>query len=430
MSHDRCPPALLERIAQGGTTVLPVLLDMVEDEATTRAAMQAISKIRPLPLDALVESGHLAAPQALAKLLCGMSPDDHEDPEEILRALEKAMPWVVEHLGRDHCSVDVIVTYVKWLEPWADEIREAYKELFSASTRAAWAFGALRALSEIVRRGRNEHAQTVLAALRDDNWHANEAGIRAVASISTAPFRPALERLERAHWSHRVRYLAGKALRGEDLPDPGTRSLHLRHYAPPEGADQGWWIDETEEPWRIEWRGETQVRTLVASGPVERPTGFPSICYDDEFHGEDFVLPNEASDIVAVPGGWLVATTAGEFGGGLALVRFGGTVSTLVRDNFHAFIRDEDRLLAVAGLAHIVGTGHVYAVDTTYQPPRVRGWVELPGAPMGHWIEEDGTILFATSHGLVAVERTGRMEMVPLLRDPKPPAKGTCGESP
>jgi hypothetical protein len=49
---------------------------------------------------------------------------------------------------------------------------------------------------------------------------------------------------------------------------------------------------------------------------------------------------------------------------------------------------------------------------------------------MGHWIEEDGTILFATSHGLVAVERTGRMEMVPLLRDPKPPAKGTCGESP
>jgi len=117
------------------------------------------------------------------------------------------------------------------------------------------------------------------------------------------------------------------------------------------------------------------------------------------------------TDMRAVSGGVLVATNAGEWGGGLVFVTPVGKAAQVIGDNTHALIDLGGSLYALTGLSHLgLDHGVVWRIDVSGAAPVARELAKLPGSPVAWAIAEDRAILIATGRNDVAVLPDGTIE--------------------
>jgi hypothetical protein len=112
---------------------------------------------------------------------------------------------------------------------------------------------------------------------------------------------------------------------------------------------------------------------------------------------------------------WLLAYDAGEFGGGLWLSNHDGSdVRRIFNSDVRAVVPSEDGVLILSGLAHMTfDSGDAsffslpHAMNMTFQFS-----IKLDGAPSAYAQETDGSVIFATTHSLCRVTKTGGLQIL------------------
>jgi hypothetical protein len=133
-------------------------------------------------------------------------------------------------------------------------------------------------------------------------------------------------------------------------------------------------------------------------------------------------VPVEAMHHPLGDGDRLELTNRGEFGGDVALVDARGQRRVLVKDNGHSVASTPFGLVVLTGLSHGIshGTAHVLKKrDGQWTALRL---AHLPGAPIAHVVDEDGTLLVASDQGIHVLSSSGQMDPVPCAPPVPPPA--------
>lgn len=114
-------------------------------------------------------------------------------------------------------------------------------------------------------------------------------------------------------------------------------------------------------------------------------------------------------DSVKVNGGWLVGYDAGEWGGKIWWRSAHGEEEEIAEDNLFAFIRSQDEVLALTGLAHLhVNEGALFRlVQDEVGTWKREHLMDLPSAPAALTVLPGDTLLLATGKGLVELKAPG-----------------------
>ncbi len=112
---------------------------------------------------------------------------------------------------------------------------------------------------------------------------------------------------------------------------------------------------------------------------------------------------------------WLLAYDGGEFGGGLWLTTEDGSdVKRIFNSDVRAVVPREDGVLILSGLAHM---GFDSGDATFYSLPHgmnmaLQQSIRLDGAPSAYAQETDGTVIFATTHSLCKITKSGGLQIL------------------
>ncbi|HLK89921.1 MAG TPA: hypothetical protein VKZ18_08505 [Polyangia bacterium] len=121
-------------------------------------------------------------------------------------------------------------------------------------------------------------------------------------------------------------------------------------------------------------------------------------------------VPRAALEVID---GWLLGNARGEWGGELLFLDRTGQQTLLLIDNIHALAHLGTRIVALAGLAHMVGNrGLVYELARDAKGRwSARPWRVLPGAPWTSAMRPDGSWLIDTNSGTVVLSPEGSIKM-------------------
>jgi len=176
--------------------------------------------------------------------------------------------------------------------------------------------------------------------------------------------------------------------------------------------------------WRVERRGAVvHAAPVPAIGDDPLPVSMPSGSATEGLAGHRHVQ--------AVPGGWLVAFNAGEFGAGVWWVSSDGSRRSWVGgEHVHGFVVTAGVVVAATGLCHMgieTRSVHRFAPDPdgVWRPTLV---ATLPGCAAAVAEERPGRIIVAAGEKLVRVTLDGETTTLgPLVTRPSSLAAGADG---
>ena len=129
---------------------------------------------------------------------------------------------------------------------------------------------------------------------------------------------------------------------------------------------------------------------------------------------------SQAPDVaLRVEDGWLVGSDRGEWGGELMFLSDDGSQQALLSENIEDIYFLGDRIVAVAGLAHLgMNSGMIYALS--HDPAgtwSATAWRALPGAPISSWLVDTHELLVNTvAGGSLLISPAGAMRLTPCKR--------------
>ncbi len=223
--------------------------------------------------------------------------------------------------------------------------------------------------------GYAEATQPLTRALSSDDWRLVYVACESLGQMKAATAGAELERVANTHWYPPVRDAAKAALgaiAGKDTRKPHDGVPPSFHF-----------ID-------YQWAGDK----LCARARLE---------------------PDQRYASTAVPGGRLVGTDLGEFGGGLYFVDDAtGVEHRVLADNIIGIFQVGSRLVALGGLAHMATNyGTAFEIARKHGNYSAAAWRHLPGAPRRGELQKDGRLLVFTEDGVVLLSEDGTLEMAP-----------------
>ena len=282
--------------------------------------------------------------------------------------------------------------------------------------------------------GYQEAVPALARAIEDpDDWKLVYAATLALGHLQARGSVDALKHVRDSHWYPPVRTLAGQVVAhiesGAELvePDwweystiegsPKTCSL-VREKTVKEPKGRKLYPREGEE-------GLDQLAyesSITSYGPAEgtEPNKDGVIELNDDNLVEHVQKVRQAPNVaLKVPDGWLAGTDRGEWGGELVHIAAQGDINVLAAENIADIFYIRDRIVALAGIAHMVtNEGFLLRVeknDTGRYTSRV--WKRLPAAPGTSWPIEGHRLLINTDGGgSVIVDAEGNMRMAECLR--------------
>ena len=272
-----------------------------------------------------------------------------------------------------------------------------------------------------------------MRALDDpDDWKLVYAATLALGHLQARDSLPSLKQARDSHWYPPVRALASQVI------------AHVEDGA--ELLEPDWWEFST-----VDGSPKTcsQVRERTVKEPKGRKLypregeeGLDDLAYESSITSygpaegtepdKDGVIELNEGNLVEhvqkvrqvpnvalkVPDGWLVGTDRGEWGGELVHIPARGDINVLAARNIADSFYIRDRVVALAGMAHmVINEGFLLRVeknDTGRYTARV--WKRLPAAPGTSWLIEGQRLLVNTDGGSVVVDREGNMRMAECLR--------------
>jgi HEAT repeat protein len=281
--------------------------------------------------------------------------------------------------------------------------------------------------------GYQEAVPALTRALEDpDDWKLVYAATLALGHLQARDSLPSLKQARDSHWYPPVRALASQVI------------AHVEDGA--ELLEPDWWEFST-----VDGSPKTcsQVRERTVKEPKGRKLypregeeGLDDLAYESSITSygpaegtepdKDGVIELNEGNLVEhvqkvrqvpnvalkVPDGWLVGTDRGEWGGELVHIPARGDINVLAARNIADIFYIRDRIVALAGMAHmVINEGFLLRVeknDTGRYTARV--WKRLPAAPGTSWLIEGQRLLVNTDGGSVVVDREGNMRMAECLR--------------
>jgi len=246
-----------------------------------------------------------------------------------------------------------------------------------------------------------------------EDWQLSYVAAESLGRLGDARADGPLAALERDHWYPPVREAARKAraaIAGHEryVPrqHPANFDYEFDNYAnagrnvkpchPLErSARQTFFPDD-------DLRRALDAKVTYAAGPIGYRPG----------RGEKpkRQVPRAALEVID---GWLLGNARGEWGGELLFLDRTGQQTLLLIDNIHALAHLGTRIVALAGLAHMVGNrGLVYELARDAKGRwSARPWRVLPGAPWTSAMRPDGSWLIDTNSGTVVLSPEGSIKM-------------------
>lgn len=282
--------------------------------------------------------------------------------------------------------------------------------------------------------GYQEAAPALAQALEDpDDWKLVYAATLALGHLKARGSVDGLKHVRDSYWYPPVRTLAGQVIShietGAELVEPdwwetstvegSPRSCSLvREKTVKEPKGRKMYPREGEE-------GLTQLAyesSITSYGPAEgtKPDkdGVIEVNEDNLVEHVEKIrqIPNVA---LKVPDGWIVGTDRGEWGGELVHIPAHGDINVLATENVSDIFYIRDRIVALAGIAHMVtNEGFLLRVeknDTGRYTARL--WKRLPAAPGTSWPIEGHRLLVNTDGGgSVIVDAEGNLRVAECLR--------------
>lgn len=247
--------------------------------------------------------------------------------------------------------------------------------------------------------------------------------IKAVAAL------PALQRASTLHWYLPVRRAATLAITRIGNGEPYVSRFHPDNF-PSEffryfqiGEDDGVPVCGVPVDGELAGSSETKLRApthaanlkalaynrseIEIAPPPEGDAGTGEIVEKRR------LVKQVPSTALRVPGGWLLGSDRGEWGGELVFFGEPGQQHELLQDNVEDIFRFGDSYVAVVGIAHLGGNrGALISVEQTAAGWKASTWRILPGAPMRSYLTTNGELLVATySGGTIVVSADGKMRM-------------------
>jgi hypothetical protein len=113
------------------------------------------------------------------------------------------------------------------------------------------------------------------------------------------------------------------------------------------------------------------------------------------------------------PNAWLLASDAGEFGGGLWLTNEDGSVTKqILTDNVRALVPLDGSILVLSGLTHMAedfGDVYIFSMPNKLDIS-LQFTIHLETAPRAYIRESDHSVLVATKNGLSRITKSGTKE--------------------
>lgn len=419
----RCRRAVFRRIGAGKEAILPAVIRSYDEIPRyvdhPSLAEEILPEATARPVDALLASQD---PNTFALLFSFLEPSERKRPEVKAALTRKAVNVLAVRDAFHTRSVAWWLTrpQAEDLRPHADTILLALAVSVTEPDEAGLAMIAeLSGMDDprvdpILRRG-----------LSVRSWRVNLATIDAIyESGRVSRFTGELAAVSREHWMPLVRAAASgdrSFARSWESLAKARREFVRPTCAADEEANSAWGRFLGREPRRylVSRDGATSELQLVED---ERtlPRDLPHLLVIPPTHElRTLDTHGDATDAVALPdGGWLVSFDRGEFGGALVYVDATEVPHVIARDVFSFFVATPQHLLVLRPAVYDdVEEARLIRIDTTTTPPRAFFFTSLPANVIGYWQEYDGTLLFATSAGLVDVDAEGDLAEVGCAAD-------------
>ena len=256
-----------------------------------------------------------------------------------------------------------------------------------------------------------EASPALVAALQDPaDWRLVHSAARSLGRLRSKDAREALEATAAQHWYPPVRDVARTALRSIDGAEPVP--------VPAERFAQEF-FDLGQVP-GVHGSCDATVSSPLVPRKVKRFTRAESpalakrLTYD--VPARDRKGPFEPDVGLRVPGGWLMGSDHGEFGGELTFRPDRGDIAVVREGNVADLqVVGRDTLVAIGGLAHLtMDSGSVHRVERDERGRwRAVWWRELPGAPEASWPIAGNQLLIVAGGGTVVLSPDGTMALAP-----------------
>ncbi|MCG8370775.1 MAG: hypothetical protein MJA32_09725, partial [Proteobacteria bacterium] len=261
-----------------------------------------------------------------------------------------------------------------------------------------------------------------------DDWKLIYAASLSLGRLEADEFIDDLERVRNSHWYPPVREIAESAIqyiRTSKAMDEGEwwhfstvenapetcETVSYRSIDEPEGTKL-YSDDDQKELQKLSY--QTAIYSYGApEGTEPNEAGIIEVTDENMVEHVEYVeqVPNLA---LRTPAGWLVGADRGEWGGELVYVPDKGDATVLYNGNIEDIFTLDGQLVAISGLAHMIGNrGVLLRIDEDQAAKySVVPWKRLPGAPHSSWLIEGGELLINTyGGGSVVIDAKGNLRM-------------------
>jgi len=392
-------------IKEMGAAAAPVVKDWQAIAINpSEPAARRIAALRGL--EAIGTNAKDAGP-AIALLLQDDAPDIRRAAKETLHAMRD--PSVLEHLiaecppprietdawGYGNCLVE-IAKFGELAEPIAPKIAD---HLHSAS-----AYDRVYAAVALGMIGYQPAVPDLITGLDSDDWRMVLASARSLGWLKATSARAALEKTAHAHWFSAVRRVVANALHNLDSKEVVSKPAYE------------WQAFDEKNPFDFEMAPFRDLRTECEPGHWKWSIGeSPNLADDEDPSGVARLAKetgvNGLSAFLEVPGGRLLGTDRGEWGGELYFQPTGGQPKEIYSGNIADVLETSDGIIALTGLAHM-GINHGYVLSITPEGERyvAHRKLTLPGAPRYVQSAGPGQLLIVTVTGGYVLHSGWRLE--------------------
>lgn len=399
-------PSLFGRMDPGPEGAVAPLTAIVADKSNP-------PKVRAAATAALGELGPIAK-DAVPTLINAHS--------EHVPALDQQLPWTLSRIGDpsavptlvdllrsvpadDRYRMSAILDEITWFGPRAasagpDLVRLLSDDDWDLRVDAGFALGEI---------GYDGAVPFLSRALDGPDWRLSFEAARALGDLGATEAVPALKATAEHHWSRAVRAeaaLAVTAIEQHARIKESKNDFRDAEYLAISGVTAQYAAGRctTEQ---VKWEGKTLTVKDVRTWPVPDLQKKPN-----------FEMPGYETGKYPVDDGWLIGRDEGEFGGELYFYDKAGKQSTLLGDNIRGIYMTSSGLVAVGGLAHLMGDhGRIYRIteaqDGSWQ---AAPFLELPSAPWNTMVLGDGTLIVITDGGVVAIAGKGQIQEIECLK--------------